>query len=473
MKYDKQLGRTNSIEKHTTLSGHPFRLNLPPGSYELEAMHGKEFLPARTKLRITDSTKSVDVQLRLRRFADMASRGWYSGDTHVHRSLEELPNIIVAEDLNVALPLTQWVRDSTQIPAANGPEHKPEPKYVDRTHVIYPVNTEYEIFSIDRKRHTQGAVFVLNHKSPLKLPAPPALPIAEEARRQGAILDLDKQSWNWSLMIVPTMHVDLFELTNNHHWRTQFGFPKWTLENAPDWPEIEIDEAGFTERGWTNFGLETYYGLLNCGFRMRVSGGTASGVHPVPLGHGRVYVHCGKTFDYPTWIRSLNAGHSFVTQGPLLDVRFNGQLAGGTWQSRSPEHAVTVAGTIDSIRPLKAVELVCNGEVVARAAPQPEKSSAGSFRTHVRITHKVKGSGWLALRCFEDLPGDKVSFAHTNPHFIDVEGHPLRPRKSRVRYFVERMEAEIVRNENILSAEAVAEFRKARDIYKRLLRTAR
>ena len=65
---------------------------------------------------------------------------------------------------------------------------------VNPTHVIYPINTEYEIFTVNGKRHTQGAVFVLNHKTPLNIPTPPALPVAEEARRQGAILDLDKHS---------------------------------------------------------------------------------------------------------------------------------------------------------------------------------------------------------------------------------------------------------------------------------------
>ena len=34
---------------------------------------------------------------------------WYSGDTHVHRTLDDLPNLLLAEDLNVGLPLTYWV----------------------------------------------------------------------------------------------------------------------------------------------------------------------------------------------------------------------------------------------------------------------------------------------------------------------------------------------------------------------------
>ena len=34
----------------------------------------------------------LEVEFKLRRWIDMGELGWYSGDTHVHRTLEELPN---------------------------------------------------------------------------------------------------------------------------------------------------------------------------------------------------------------------------------------------------------------------------------------------------------------------------------------------------------------------------------------------
>ena len=58
------------------------------------------------------------------------------------------------------------------------------------------------------------------------------------------------------------------------------------------------------------------YALLNCGFRLRPTAGTASGVHPVPLGFGRVYVHLPDGFDYAAWMKGLGAGRSFVTAAP-------------------------------------------------------------------------------------------------------------------------------------------------------------
>jgi hypothetical protein len=476
--YDRQLGNTPSVEKHTTLSADGFQLDVPPGRYRIRAQLGKEYLPSETTVDVGDAR--LTTTLKLQRYANAAKNGWYSGDTHVHRPAQEMSNLMLAEDLNVAFPLQYWVRDSQQVPALTGDEIAAEPITIDATHIYYPVNTEYEIFTIAGKRHTQGAVFVLNHTRPLELTAPPVRKLAVEARRQHALLDLDKHSWNWSVMIVPLMKVDLFELSNNHHWQTQFGFPAWTLENAPpDWPEIETNQAGFTEAGWTEFGLQTYYAFLNCGYRMRVTAGTGAGVHPVALGHGRVYVHCGEKFDYATWIENLNRGHSYVTQGPLLDIRFNGELPGTTW-SRSPtEDVMKITGSVQSIRPLTRVEVVHNGEVQLisekhlAAVVQPDTHT---LLTKIEYEIPVSSSGWIALRCFEQpetsAPDEKIIFAHTNPVFVDVPGKPLKPRVRDVEYFVERMTIELKRNQDVISDEALAEYAEAKTIYEALLQTA-
>jgi hypothetical protein len=467
----KQVGTSASIEMHTTLSAGKFTLQLSPGKYRIHAEYGKEFLPVDIEIIVT--AEPLEFQLRMQRFVNMPQRGWYSGDTHAHRSLEELQNLVIAEDLNVAFPMTYWVRDSKEIPAATGPAMEAKPIAVDATHLIYPINTEYEIFSVDGKRHTQGAVFVLNHKSPLNLPAPPALPVAEEARRQGAILDLDKHSWAWSMMIVPIMNIDLFELSNNHNWRTKFGFPQWTIENAPGWPEIERDAAGFTDLGWTEFAMQTYYALLNCGFRMRVTAGTGSGVHPVPLGYGRVYVHTGEKFSYDKWIANLNAGRSFVTTGPLADVRFNGELPGTTWSKDSEENPVAITGTIISPNRLRNIEVIRNGVVAEVLNIEPQQTPEGAWMYSIDASETLHGSGWLALRCFEDLPDGKVSFAHTNPVFVDVPGSPLIPRRRDAEFFIKRMDEEIARNTGVLPDESLAEYRKAKAMYEAVLEKAK
>ena len=155
--------------------------------------------------------------------------------------------------MNVALPLTYWVTKAG-VPPSSGDKTSLKERAggligVDDQHVIYPINTEYEIFTVDSKQHTLGAVFILNHKEPFSIGAPPVKPIASLAREQNALLDLDKHNWQWSLMLVPVMNIDLYELTNNHIWRTKFGYKGWEPVTSPPFMNIDRDARGWTERG--------------------------------------------------------------------------------------------------------------------------------------------------------------------------------------------------------------------------------
>ncbi len=476
VEYRKQRG-TQSVEIHTTLSAHPFVAELPPGRYTLIAERGKEYHTARVDVEVGGGP--VEATLRLRRWINMAERGWFSGDTHVHRSLDELPNVLLAEDLNVALPLTDWVAVAGIAPTQAGREraHGPEqPRLitVDPTHVIWPLNTEYEITQVNGRRHVLGAVFVLDQKRRFDVGVPPVTPVAEEAHRQGALLDLDKHSWPWSLMLVPVMDVDLFELTNNHVWRTAFFFRQWSFGKPPPFPGIERTAEGFTERGWIEFGLRTWYALLNCGFRLRPSAGTASGVHPVPLGYGRVYVFLPDGFSYKKWMAGLDAGRSFVTTGPMLLATFNGHPPGHTVQlPEGSKVTCRISGTVLSSRPVERIEIVLNGEIAATLKPSNAARDNGAFQSPFETTVHSDGSCWVSVRCFERQPDGRYRFAHTGTAHFDVSGSPLRPRKLDVDWFVERMEEEYRRNEGILSGPALAEFQKALDAYRRLQHDAR
>ena len=458
-----------SVEVHTTLSAHPFTATLPPGVYTFRVERGKEYLPLVREASVDSETPPLEFPLQ--RWINLAERGWYSGDTHTHRLGSDLHNILLAEDLNVALPLNYWVTKGGELPDGSGKSTREtlEPKLieVDATHVIYPYNTEYEIFAVGGKQHTLGAVFVLNHKTRLDLGAPPVAPIAARARAEGALLDLDKHSWAWSLMLVPVMDVDLFELANNHHWQTRFGFTKWTIENAPAYMNLEMDEAGFTEWGWTEFGFKTYYALLNCGYRMRVSAGTASGVHPVQLGFNRVYVHCPESFSYDAWMNGLDAGRSFVSNGPFLDVRFNGEFPGHTFSAGAGRTlAVQVSGTAFSVNPLDRIEIVQAGDVVASLPVSNQPMTSGGFENDVNVAIDIASSSWIAVRCFEKNPERRVRFAHTNPVFVDIKGKPLYPKKDETAYLVQRMASELERNRGVLDAISLAEYERALAAYR-------
>lgn len=472
----------DSVEQHTTISAHPFRIDLPPGEYRLSVERGKEYLPLHRDVVVSDQPQQLE--LPLVRWVRMDERGWYSGETHVHRRLSELPNVMRAEQLNVAFPVTFWTTRSDAPPdlepstlRSQGPSpfgRREDAGYlpirVDEDHVIFPRNTEYEIFSVDGQRHTLGAIFILNHRTPFQQTAPPIGPIAAAARAEGALLDLDKHSWPWSMMLVPIAQVDLFELSNNSVWRTQFGFRHVTAP-LPPWAEFESDGPGMlTEWGWLNYGFEVYYALLNCGFRIAPTAGTASGVHPVPLGYSRVYVNCGQPLDADRWLEGLRRGNSFVTTGPMLLAEVAGKSAGETlrFPDQGPRRLKTRIESISPL-PITSIEVLVNGEVVDAITPKSQPTEHGAWRVTLEREIEVSDSSWVAIRGFEVQPDGRRRFAHTAPWFVTMAERPIRPKREQVEYFVGLMEAEIRRNEPVLSAAALSEFQQALDFYRALL----
>jgi hypothetical protein len=479
VRYQKQRFDT-SIEMHTTVSAHPCVVDLPPGDYTLTVERGPEYFSESRPIQVADAP--LDLQVGLRRWIDMAERGWFSGDTHVHRALDELPNVMLAEDLNVAFPLVYWVTEAFASPAtsehsiaiADGSADKPPtPIAVDATHLIYPRNTEYELFTVNGQPHTQGAFFVIGHQSVLELGAPPVRPIAELAHAEGALIELDKHNWPWSMMLVPVMGVDLYELSNNHVWRTEFGFREFG-EGLPDYMHIQRGEAGYSEAAWVEFGFQNYYALLNCGFRLRPTAGTASGVHPVPLGFSRVYVETGPEFSYQRWLAGLDAGRAFVTTGPMLMVQVNGQPAGHTFEQAQGTTAMyEVSGTIHSAQPLSRIEVLVNGQVVSSPVPRNAADPSGGRVTPIAEQIPLDETSWIAVRCFESRPDGRERFAHSAPVHIDVAGAPLRPRRAEVEYLIARVRAQLERNTGLLPEPALEEYRQALRIYEEIAQTAR
>ena len=109
----------------------------------------------------------------------------------------------------------------------------------------------------------------------------------------------------------------------------------------------------------------------------------------------------------------------------------------------------------------------------SRLSPAAAKNREGAFEAKFSQTTDLAGSGWIAVRCWENREGGRVSFAHSAPSFFSVPAEPLRPRKEEVAFLVERVKAEIERSSSVLPAEALGEFQEALKRYKALEGTAR
>jgi len=458
-----------SEEFHTTVSAGPFEATLSPGNYEIIVERGKEYSAVTNTITVAD--QPIELKIPLKRWINMAERGWYSGDTHVHRTLGDLPNVMLAEDLNVAFPLTYWVTHAFRPPTAGDKTFRDAiPKElieVDDTHVIWPRNTEWEIFTVNGRSHTLGAVFALGHKEPFELGVPTVKNVAAEARRQGALLDLDKHDWPWTMTLPPNMGVQLYELANNHIWRTAFAFTNWSSP-TPEYLRPPLQKQSGNEREWIQFTMANYYALLNCGLNMVPTAGTASGVHTVPLGFSRVYVNQPDGFSYEGWKRGLESGRSFVTTGPMILATVNGKQPGERFNASGDSFSAVIEGEIISEQPLTFAEIIHDGKPVNTIMGRNERTETGAYRTKFRRDVNISAGGWLAVRCWEDREGNRVRYAHTAPWHVSIPGKPLLPRAEERDYLIARVKNEIERSREVLPKEAIEEYKEALNYYQQL-----
>lgn len=447
-----------SLEHHTSVPAAPFVAeNLRAGTYLLTIERGKEYFPETRRIVLAEGEQRAVETVALRRWVNLAQRGWFSGETHLHRPLHELPVVLQAEDLNVALPLTYWVTKAFTPPAQGNKNQSGEIPdrliAVDATHVIWPRNTEYEIFTVGEHQHTLGALFVLNHRSIFDKGVPDWKPVAEQARAEGALMDMDKLDWPFGMTLPLTSGATLYELANNHLWRCEFGLTKWNTK-APAFLQPPAGGTGGDERDWLAYTLGQYYTLLDAGFRLVPTAGTASGVHPVPAGFSRVYVKIDGAFSYEKWLAGLKAGRSFVTTGPMIFAAVNGQQPGATLTGGR----VQISAKIITEHPLATIEVVAQGKVVATLIPQNQLTPEGARQSEVAADLPAATSGWICLRCTEDRPDQRLRFAHTAPWWVEVPGRPLRPTQPEKDYLIARVKAEIARSTGILPASALAEY---------------
>jgi hypothetical protein len=369
--------------------------------------------------------------------------------------------------------MLDWTTASTitpsSAPRALGGNYNDGPVRVDATHIWQPRNTEYEIFRTGNTNHTLGALLILNHRSRFEQPVLPLQAVAAKARAEGALLDLDKHNWPWSLALVPLLKVDLFELANNHHWEAGYAIRGWAVP-APAWMGLSGSGTD-NERDWTLYGFQTYYALLNCGFNMRPAAGTANGVHPVPLGFSRVYVHLDEPFSFDAWMRGLAAGRSFVTTGPMIEAKVDGQFPGASFKPADPARNYSLECAVSSEQPIAAIELIVNGEVARHFEPENRRIKSGSYENHISTQFKPQITSWLAWRCFETRPNSRFRFAHTAPWHCEIPGQPLHPKREQIDWLISRVKEEIARSQGIAPENLIQDYQTALQMYEQIGRS--
>jgi hypothetical protein len=366
-----------------------YEARVPAGTYQLVVSRGPEYRLHRQTISIRPDEASR-VSVSLNRYDDLAARGWYSGDSHVHLQRDRVDDLeawtqIAAEDLHIAHLLEMgnimgtyfkqpaWGRrgrfERDGVALVSGQE---DPRTVARGHTIH--------WNVDTHAHFEPQSFFQYHY------------VFERTRQGGAI----------------TGYAHLGELFNGRR-----GL-------AIDVPFGLVDFIEVLQGGRLN--TEIWYSFLNLGFRIRpVAGADWPYFGPTLPGVERTYVKVDGPFSVDSWLDGFRRGHVYVTNGPFLEFTVNGRPMGE--ELRVPRGArldlVASARLNPDVDTFERLEVVALGDVVAQTAAK------GSDRAQLTTTLTADRSMWVAVRAIGGHQEPQFqTVAHSAPIYVVVEDEP-------------------------------------------------
>ncbi len=414
-------------------------LHLPNGGYEFLIERGPEYLERTGHFQIenfADDNKTID----MKRFADMAKEGWYSGDLDVDRPQKEIELLMRADDLHI-VPLVTW--SNKKNPWLKQPLPKSAVTQFDGAffysllggELTSPGNT-LRLFQLDKPLDVSDAS--QSKTAAAALGSLPWLPVVEKARREqnawvdaGAFFARDLPIW------IAAGQVDSIQLANRHLER------EGVLDNeAGGWPR---DVSSFPKpQGNGRWAQEIYYHLLNCGLKIPPTAGSGSGINNNPVGYDRLYVNVNSTADqnsddntesqlitWDRWWDALRAGRVTITNGPLIRPNVEGQLPGYVFKADLGQTIeLLIALTLSTREKIRYLEVIKNGRSEIEANLDDFQASGGKLPPI-----KFDASGWFVIRAITDN-SKTYRYATTAPYYVDVGYHP-RISRSSVQFFLD------------------------------------
>ena len=365
------LGRTTFF---TTLErkGH-LAEPIAPGVYRFAASSGAGFLAesADAQVRVAPGGVARD-HIAIERLFNPPSRGWYAADLHHHADQAEAvtpPRELARSELAAGLDVL-FVSDH------------------DST-----INTG----ALRQIALARNICFVAGIELSPSWGHFNAYPLAP-----GATLALDTSTANVAQIFAEARREGALALQVNHPYIPYGYFASLESGVAPGgfnagFDLIEINSA--VSDADNSKALSRAWSFWNDGKRYYLSAG--SDTHDVwneESGRVRAYVHPDGPPDPQHFVAALEAGHAYVTFGPLIfpGVMFGEELHGAAGTK------VTLSFDLASVAGLKQVQLVGRG-TVERTQSFPQ----GLRESHVEFEVPLESAGWYALTV-EDQRGRKA-----------------------------------------------------------------
>lgn len=371
---------------------------VPAGTYELVVARGPEFKVHHSKFEVKKG-ETAKVTVSLERYADMPAKGWYSGDSHIHVTRDEVADpalwgFVAAEDVHVGnlLEMGNIIKVYFNQPKAWGKASRFErdghfivsgqesPRTGFFGHTVH--------FNLSTPVHLKTDEYFLYHK------------VFEDVQRQGGLAGFAHMGWGARDGGTPKMNRGLTMLA-------PFGLVDF----------IEVLQGGrLTHDGW--------YRLLNLGYKVKPAAGTDWPYSDLP-GVVRFYVQVDGPLNLDKWFESYDKGRTFVTNGPLLDFTINGKGIGEELRVKKGTKLdiAALARLNPDVDTLDRMELVVLGDVA------DTKSAGDKDSVELRKQITAEHSMWVAVRAYGGRQDPRnVTIAHTAPIYVVVDDEPTWKR---------------------------------------------
>lgn len=200
----------------------------------------------------------------------------------------------------------------------------------------------------------------------------------------------------------------------------------WGLEDIPNWLAGRLHANNIFDGGSRGSYQHSFYRYWETGIKVPVSTGTDWFIYDF----SRVYVPSQNALDIEQWLEKLKSGHSYITNGPLLEFSVSGQEIGQDIQIETPR-SLTVTGSAVGRVDFQEMQLVQNGIVIHRVNT---KAVEGHYEAKMEFELEIKDACWLALRTPPPSAPDEPDmesptplneygrelFSHTSATFIDL-----------------------------------------------------
>lgn len=361
-------------------------VDLPPGRWRVTVEHGMEYVPVVDEFAV-DADQPQERDLALRRWTNLPAAGWWSGDIHIHHPTltdgqkEFLVHYAVAEDVHVANILEMGDHETVHFRQSGfGP--------ASRT-----IRGDYAVVAgQEEPRSTFGHIIGLNQRSFVRKTKQYDLYdlVFQELQDQKAIVGYAHFAWNGCAL--------------------PRGFPWYITTGQIDFVEI---------LQFSQLNRLDYYDYLNLGFKLTAAAGSDTPWGST-IGEVRTYVHTGPKFDVDAWFDQFKKGHTFVSNGPVLEATVDDKLPGSEITKRKGETVVAVVRAKGQAIVGRPKKLTLAGSDGVLKEVEANKDAPADV-LELRYEMPVERSQWLVA----SVVCDNHALALASPFYVIVDGRPF------------------------------------------------